>query len=193
MGGTDLTTHAMTAKSLLPTGVDAGLTGGVAAVLATPGWPALLAMLLAILCIAAVSDLRARVADNSLSLAIAALAVPYWYATGVEGASAVGLHLAVAVAVFALFLAQYAMNLMGAADVKLITAVSLWFPWPIVVQFIVVMSLVGMVLTFGGYAWHRLRRAEGPFVFPFAVAILSGAAVAVHQQYVYHSTLIHPV
>lgn len=162
--------------------------------------------------IAAVSDLRTRTVSNRLNLAIAALAVPYWFAVGLTPWPDMAWQVLLALLAFALFLAMYATGGMGAGDVKMIAAVALWCPWHLALMTGVLMSIAGGVVTVGALVWHRARRprtagAPAPIAdetaesgdaapvdgveVPYAVAIAAAGLWMLHQQYLNHFQFNH--
>lgn len=129
------------------------------------------AALAALLLRAAWGDLRSRDIPNGLNLAVALLAPLWWWANGLEPWPDIAIQLAGAALVFALATGIWMLGGMGGGDVKLLTALALWFvPLPML-QVLVVMSLVGGVLTIGFAIAHWLRKAEGRPEIPYGVAI----------------------
>lgn len=123
---------------------------------------------------AAVWDLRTRTIPNSLNAAIALLAIPYWWASGIALWPDVAIQLAMAAGLFALFAAAFAMGAMGGGDVKLIAALALWLRPDAVLAMLVIMSLAGGALTLVMLARHRLTKAEHQLEIPYGVAIAVG-------------------
>jgi prepilin peptidase CpaA len=131
----------------------------------------LLALLAALLIAAAATDLRRREIPHWVVIAIAALAPAFWWATGLPLWPDIALQLGVAMIVFALFAAAFAMGWMGGGDVKLLGALALWLPWQAVAAMLVIMSFAGGVLTIAMVAWSRLRRPGHSPEIPYGVAI----------------------
>jgi prepilin peptidase CpaA len=131
----------------------------------------LLALLAALLIAAATTDLRRREIPHWVVIAIAALAPLFWWATGLPLWPDIALQLGVAMIVFALFAAAFAIGWMGGGDVKLLGALALWMPWQAVVALLVIMSFAGGVLTIAMVVWSRLRRAGATPEIPYGVAI----------------------
>lgn len=102
----------------------------------------LLAALATALLVAAVTDLRRREIDNWLNAGIALAAPLYWLAAGLDWV-AVLFQLGLMLITFLLAFALYAARQMGGGDVKLLTALALWFPPGSFVQLIVIMGVVG--------------------------------------------------
>ena len=137
----------------------------------------LLLLLFALLGAAIVGDLRRRLIPNRLNAAVALLAMPWWWACGLGPWAAAG-QVALALAVLVLFAGLFALGAMGGGDVKLIAALALWLPWPLLFATLWWMSLAGGAVTLAAWGWHRWRRAAGPIEVPYGVAI-AGAAVPV--------------
>lgn len=131
----------------------------------------LLSALAIALLIAAVVDLRERRIPNTLNIAIALLAIPFWWSQGLTVWPGVALQIGFAGAVFLLFAAAFAIGVMGGGDVKMIAALSLWLPVAAVAQLLVLTALAGGVLTLVMLARHKLARAEHQLEIPYGVAI----------------------
>ncbi len=103
---------------------------------------ALLLALAIALIVAAFTDLKRREIDNTLNLAIAMAAPLWWWSMGfgwIDVAWQVGL----AVLTFVVASALFAMRQMGGGDVKLLTALALWFVPSGFGQVIVLMAMIG--------------------------------------------------
>lgn len=148
----------------------------------------LLACLAALLLIAAVTDLRARVIGNWLNAAIAALAPAYWWAIGLSIWPDMALQLGLALAVFGAFAALFAMGWMGGGDVKLLGALALWLPAALTLKMLVLMSLIGGVLTLAYVAAHRIRKIKENPEIPYGVAIVGAALCVIGEPYLNHLT-----
>ena len=146
----------------------------------------LLALLAGLLIAALVWDLRTRTIPNPLVAAIALLAFPFWWATGLPLWPDAAMQVGVAVAVFAVFAAAFAMGWMGGGDVKLIGAIALWLPWQAVLLLLVIMSLAGGALTAAMLVRQRLARREGAVEVPYGVAIAFGGLWLIAQRFLYH-------
>ena len=146
----------------------------------------LLALLALMLLWAAWVDSRTYTISNRLNLAIAALALVYWWSISLplwpDGAIRAG----VALAVFALFALAFYAGAMGGGDVKLAAALALWFTPANTVKFIVLMSLAGGVLTLAVVAHHRWRGREGRPEVPYGIAIALGALWLLAQRFLNH-------
>ena len=132
---------------------------------------ALLCALGALLIAAAITDLRARIISNRLNLAVALLAPLWWLANGYALWPDITVQLLVGAAIFTLFAALFALGMMGGGDVKLLTALALWFPWQAVLSLIVLMALLGGVVTLVTVIHHRMTRRLGQPEIPYGVAI----------------------
>lgn len=135
----------------------------------------LLGLLSALLLAAGAFDLKSRTIPNSLNLVIALLAIPFWWAIGLDLWPEMALQLGVAALVFGAFTAIWAFGGMGGGDVKLIGAVALWLPWQAVLALLVIMSLAGGVITLAMTAHRKLRGGQGQIEIPYGVAIAFGA------------------
>ena len=145
----------------------------------------LLGLLTAMLLVAAAFDLKSRTIPNTLNLAIALLAIPFWWSTGLSLWPEAALQLGVALLVFAAFAGLFALGWMGGGDVKLIAALALWLPWQAVLALIVLMSLAGGVLTLAMVVRQRLGRHEGAPEIPYGVAIAFGGLWLIGQRFLY--------
>ncbi|MDE8650510.1 A24 family peptidase [Novosphingobium album (ex Liu et al. 2023)] len=144
---------------------------------AHPGAMAAMLALLALLCLlAAYGDMRARRIANRLCLAIAALAVPYWFAlAGGEGLLTLLRHAAWALLLAVPLCALFAARLLGGGDVKLLLALALWIvphDWPLL---IVATVLLGGLVALGAALHHRIARSCGAPSVPYGVAIVAAA------------------
>ena len=147
-------------------------------------WP-LLALLAVLLVAACVSDWRTRTIGNGLNLAIALLAIPFWWSTGLALWPDVPMQIAVAAAVFGFFSIAFALGGMGGGDVKLVAAIALWLPWEAVIVLLVLMSLAGGVLTLAMVARKKLARSEARLEIPYGVAIAFGGLWLIGQRFLY--------
>ncbi len=89
----------------------------------------LLGALALLLVVACWYDLRSRTIPNGLNIAIALLAIPFWWSLGLALWPDAAIQLGVAVLVFGLFAIAFAFGAMGGGDVKLIGALALWLPF----------------------------------------------------------------
>jgi len=131
----------------------------------------LLAALAIALIVAAFTDIRARRIGNRLTLVVALGAPLFWWAAGLSLWPGLPLQLAVALGCFAFCCAFFALGMMGGGDVKLLTALALWFPPMVFLQLFVIMSIAGLVLTLAFGAWHIARRRRDRIAIPYGIAI----------------------
>jgi prepilin peptidase CpaA len=134
--------------------------------------------------IAAYSDLRSRTVSNALNLSIALLAIPFWLSLGLPLWPTILQQIGVALLVFAIFAGVFYIGAMGGGDVKMIAALSLWLPAGLLLQFIMLMSLVGAALTILIIIYHKLSKTQLNQGVPYAVAISAAGIWALHQQYI---------
>ena len=146
---------------------------------------ALVALLVALLLVAAATDLRSRTISNGLNALIALLAPLFWLASGLAPWPEMAIQLGLGLAVFGLFAGAFAMGWMGGGDVKLLGALALWLPLASLLQMIVVMSLAGGVLTLVVIAMHRLRKLSAQPEIPYGVAIAFAGLWAIAERYLY--------
>lgn len=143
----------------------------------------LLGALAAMLLVACWSDLRTRTIPNGLNLAIALLAIPFWWSIGLPLWPDVAIQLGVALIVFAFFAGAFALGAMGGGDVKLVAAIALWLPWLAVVALLVIMSVAGGLLTLAMLIRHKLARHNGKLEIPYGVAIAFGGLWLISERF----------
>lgn len=131
----------------------------------------MLALLAALLVGAAVWDLKKREIPHAIVIAIALLAPPFWWVSGMSVWPDVALQVGVALIVFGVFAAMFAFGWMGGGDVKLLTALALWLPPMAVLMLLVIMSFAGGVLTLATIMWSRVRNPSATPEIPYGVAI----------------------
>ena len=124
---------------------------------------------------ATLTDLKARVIPNRIPLAIAALAPLFWIANGTALWPTSAFLIGQAVACLAVFGAFFSRGLMGGGDVKLIAALALWFPGMTLLNFLVLMSVLGGLLTLAQLVIAKLRKSTDPIEVPYGVAIAAAA------------------
>jgi len=143
----------------------------------------LLGALAAMLIFAAVVDVRTFTISNRLNLAVALLAPLYWLSIALPVWPGVGVQLAAGGAVFVLLAGAFYAGMMGGGDVKLASALALWFSPGSTLKFLVLMSLGGGVLTIGILALHRARGRTGRPEIPYGVAIAFGGLAILAQRF----------
>ena len=143
----------------------------------------LAAVVAVLLIVAAVIDGRTRIIPNWLNLAIAVLAVPYWWSTSLTLWPDIALQLGIALLVFVILLGVFSLGQMGGGDVKLIVALALFLAPLDFVRMLFVMAIAGGVLTLIMVVRHRLRHSEEPFENPYGIAIALGGLVALSERY----------
>lgn len=148
------------------------------------GLPSILLGLLALMLLAASwCDLKSRTIPNSLNIAIALLAIPFWWSIGLALWPDAAIQIGVAALVFALFAIAFALGAMGGGDVKLVGALALWLPFQAVVLLLFVMSIAGGVLTLAMFLRHKLARREGQLEIPYGVAIAFGGLWLISERF----------
>jgi prepilin peptidase CpaA len=145
-----------------------------------PGLHGLLALLLLL---AAGRDVMSRIIPNGLTLAIAALALPFWTAAGLAPWPDMAVQIAIGLVAILVFAIAFALGVMGGGDVKLIGALGLWFGLLDMMQFLLRMSLLGGVLTMILWTHSRWRRASDVIEVPYGVAISLAALSLLYQRY----------
>jgi prepilin peptidase CpaA len=143
-------------------------------------------VLAAMLIVAAVIDVRTFTISNRLNLAVAALALPYWWAVGLDPWPGIAVQIGMAVAVFLVLAAAFWAGMMGGGDVKLAAALALWFPPAATVKFLIFMSIAGGLLTVIVLVAHRMRGREGRPEIPYGVAIAAGGLAILAQRFLNH-------
>jgi prepilin peptidase CpaA len=136
-----------------------------------------LAGLAGLLIAAAIGDARRFVIPNILCAAVAALSLPYWWASGDGFWPGYAIQVGLAVAVLGLFAALFAAGLMGGGDVKLLAALALWLPVGRFAEMMIFVAIAGGVLTLALLARHRWARRTGQPQIPYGIAIVAGAAL----------------
>jgi prepilin peptidase CpaA len=144
----------------------------------------LLAGLAAALVTAAVYDLKSRRIPNWLCVTIAVMAPLFWWGTGTAFYPDALFRIGAAALIFLLFFGIFCVGGMGGGDVKLGTAVALWFPPQLSLLFIIITSLVGSAVSFGAWVHHhKIMRRTGKTVVPYGVAIAIGGLVILTQRF----------
>jgi prepilin peptidase CpaA len=147
---------------------------------------ALLCVLGVLLVVACVTDLKARIISNRLNLAVAGLAPFWWVANGLEWWPGMAMQIGLALVVFALFAALFAIGCMGGGDVKLLGALALWFPWQAILSMLMIMAILGGVVTLVTVVHHRMTRRLGQPQIPYGIAISAAALWLIGERYLNH-------
>jgi len=145
----------------------------------------LLIILAAMLAVASWCDLKTRTIPNTLNIAIALLAIPFWWATGLAFWPDIALQIGLAILIFSVFAGAFAIGAMGGGDVKLIGALALWLPWQALLMLLVIMSLAGGALTGAMLARKRLTRREEQIEVPYGLAIAFGGLWIISERFLY--------
>ncbi|MEJ7933462.1 prepilin peptidase [Sphingobium sp. AN558] len=144
---------------------------------------ALICALGGLLITAAITDLRSRIISNRLNVMIAVLAPLWWLSCGLPVWPGMVTQLAIGLIIFGLFAALFALGWMGGGDVKLLAALSLWFPWQAVVSLLVLMAVLGGVVTLATVIHHRVTKRLGQPEIPYGVAISLAALWLLGERY----------
>jgi prepilin peptidase CpaA len=143
----------------------------------------LIALLAAALAAACVCDWRSRRIPNKLNLAIALLAIPFWWATGVSAWPGVAIQLALCAGVFAIFSLAFRLGAMGGGDVKMLAALALWMPAGSLLRLLVIMSIAGGVLTLAMVIRQHRSKIEGKPEIPYGLAISFAAFWLIGERF----------
>jgi len=143
----------------------------------------LVGLLAILLLVAAVVDVRTFTISNRLNLTVALLAPLFWWSIAMPLWPNAAVQIAIAAAVFGLFAMAFFAGLMGGGDVKLAAALALWFSPLTTLNFLVLMSIAGGVLTLLVVAVHRLQKKEGRPEIPYGVAIAFGGLAILTQRF----------
>jgi len=128
-------------------------------------------------------DLKSRTIPNGLNLAIALLAIPFWWSVGLALWPDAAIQIGVASLVFGLFAIAFAFGAMGGGDVKLIGALALWLPFQAVIVLLFIMSIAGGALTLALVLRHKLGRRAGQLEIPYGVAIAFGGLWLISERF----------
>ena len=147
---------------------------------------ALLVALMLTLVWIAIVDIRTFTISNEANLGIALGGLLYWYLTALPLWPDGAIRLGVAVAVFAFFAFAFYIGQMGGGDVKLGTALALWFSPLQTLIFLVLMSIAGGVVTLVAILLHKRAGKPGSPETPYGVAIAFGALWLLAQRFLNH-------
>jgi prepilin peptidase CpaA len=143
----------------------------------------LLAGLAIALLVAAYTDIRRRQIDNWLNGAIAAAAPLYWWAAGLSLWPGVAWQIGMAAATLVVLAILFALRAMGGGDVKLLTALALWFEPTWFIRLLILMALIGGALTVAMAAWHVTRHRKNQLAIPYGVAISAAGLLVLAAQF----------
>lgn len=131
-------------------------------------------LLIVLLLMAAWTDIRSRTISNEINAAIAILAIGWWWVCGEALWPDVAIRIAIAAGLFVACVGLFALNMMGGGDVKMIGAIALWLPFPLLMEMLTVMAIAGGIITLFMLIRHRWRRNEDRPQVPYGVAIAAG-------------------
>lgn len=140
-------------------------------------------LLCALLLVASVTDARSRIIPDWVNIAVAAIALPFWWATHLSIWPGLAVQLAVAATVFVVLLGAFNIGQMGGGDVKLLTALALVLPPLDFLDAFYATAMIGGILTSGQLVRHTLRAKGGQFENPYGISISLGAMVAIGGRY----------
>lgn len=132
------------------------------------------------------TDLRSRKIYNIVTLPLALAAPLYWWATGDYGWHAIGIHLLVAACAFAFCLLWFSLGWMGGGDLKLYTALALWFSWQEILMLFFYSAIIGLAVTIVALTIHKMRGKQGLSKTPYGVAIALAGLWIAGQPYFNH-------
>ncbi|WOE74614.1 A24 family peptidase [Alterisphingorhabdus coralli] len=139
---------------------------------------------------ASYTDIRRREIENWLNAGIALAAPVFWWATGMSLWPDIAIQIALALGVFTIFTGLFALGAMGGGDVKLLSALALWFSWQDMLMLVLVMSIAGGILTLFMAMVHTIRRSKGNLEIPYGVAIAFAGLWVIAEHYFNHSVQI---
>ena len=144
----------------------------------------LLGLLSALLLAACWCDLKSRTIPNGLNLAIALLAIPFWWSIGLALWPDVALQVGVALLVFFLFADRLRDRRDGRRRRQAGRRAShCGCPGRRCIVLLFIMSVAGGVLTLAMYARHKLARKAGQLEIPYGVAIAFGGLWLISERF----------
>jgi len=149
------------------------------------GFTQVLAMIHAALLVwAAIVDLRTRTIPDWVNVAIALLAPIFWWAIGIPFYPDAIERICGAFLIFVAFFGMFALGGMGGGDVKLGSAIALWFAPLVTLKFFVITSLAGGFISIAAWFYHhKIRRFQGKTEVPYGVAIAFGGLWLLAQRF----------
>ena len=154
------------------------MNGGFTQILAT--------IFAALLVWAAIVDLRTRTIPDWVSIAVAVMAPLFWWADGIAFYPDAVERICAAILIFVIFFGMFWLGGMGGGDVKLGTAIGLWFAPLMALKFFVITSLAGGFVSVAAWIYHhKIRRLEGKTEVPYGVAIAFGGLWLLAQRFLH--------
>jgi prepilin peptidase CpaA len=152
------------------------------------GFTHILTAILALLLVwAAIVDLRTRTIPNWLNFVVAAMAPLFWWASGIPFYPDAVERICGAYLIFVVFFFFFCRGGMGGGDVKLGTAIALWFAPLATLLFFIVTSFAGGFVSIGAWIYHhKIKRLEGKTEVPYGVAIALGGLWLLAQRFLNH-------
>jgi len=110
---------------------------------------------------AVISDIRRLIIPNQVSLSLVIIFLPAALAAGLMW-SDIAIHIGIGLAVFVVGIILFALGLIGGGDVKLMSAISIWFGWPEVYGFLLLFAILGGILAVVVMILRKAKRLPGP-------------------------------
>jgi len=132
------------------------------------------------------TDLKSRKLYDKVAICIILLAPLYWYATDTFTLVGIGIHILIAIVVFLFFSLFFALGAMKGGDVKLFTAIALWFTPTLVFHHIFYTSILGAFVTIIFWALHKIKKNKGKTRVPYGVAIALGCFIIIGERFFNH-------
>ena len=130
---------------------------------------------------AGIQDARTREIANWKSIAIAALAPAWWWASGLSPWPDLAIQIGVAALVFAAFCVAFHFGQMGGGDVKLIGALALWLPPLPLAGMLMIMSVVGGIVTVVMMIEKKISNDQAVPEIPYGVAIAIAGLLSLRE------------
>ncbi|WP_187335797.1 A24 family peptidase [Novosphingopyxis iocasae] len=143
----------------------------------------LLAALAILLLVTVYTDIKDRKIYNKIVLPIAIGAPLWWIANGEPVWPDMALHLITGVIVFLLFSLFFYLRAMGGGDVKLFTAMALWFDWTTTTRMLFYTAILGAIVTVVFWMEHRFAKRQGFAQIPYGVAIAIAGLIICSERY----------
>ena len=149
--------------------------------------------------LAAFMDLFTMTIPNRLSLALTAAYFALAIMLGIPASSILS-NMSCGFAVLALAFALFSMGWVGGGDAKLAAASALWLGWSLLLQYGLMVSLIGGAVTLGFIVMHRtplpvmlkrfawiVRLHESTKVIPYGIALSIGGLLIYPQSQIFMS------